>query len=222
MAEVVERYHEYLTSQRGLAPLVVAAYDYEVVARLFLQGVDGEDERQLATVTAGDVSRFVTRACSKPVYVSPRYMMSALRSFLRFLHVEGITNLALAQAVPSYASWSASSLPKALAPQEVTRLLGSCDRRTAVGRRDYAVLAMLSRLGLRAGEVAALSLEDIDWRGGEVVVHGKGHVTTDCRCPLTWARQWPATCAEVGGPTPTAGRCSSEASLLWGRWVRPV
>jgi integrase len=102
-------------------------------------------------------------------------MVTRLRSLLRFLHVEGLTERALAAAVPAVASWRLASLPKAIDARAVARLLGSCDRRTSVGRRDFAILTLLSRLGLRAGEVAAAELRDIDWRQGELVVRGKGN-----------------------------------------------
>src|SRR5260370_19630149 len=101
-------------------------------------------------------------------------MVSALRSFLRFLHVEGVSTGPLAQAVPSYASWRAAGLPKALTPEQVRRLLGSCDRRSAKGRRDYAVLVLLSRPGLRAGEGAGLALEAFAWPARDGSVHRPG------------------------------------------------
>ena len=88
----------------------------------------------------------------------------------------------LVGAVPSAASWRLSGLPRALEPEQVDALLASCDRRRVTGRRDFAILTMLVRLGLRAGEVAALSLEDVDWRAGELVVRGKG--TRAERLPL--------------------------------------
>lgn len=97
-----------------------------------------------------------------------------MRSLLRFLHLEGITERSLLGAVPLVASWRLSALPKALEPGEVARLLAACDRRTSIGRRDAAMLLLLVRLGLRAGEVAGLELGDIDWRAGELVVHSKG------------------------------------------------
>lgn len=169
---VAGRYVDYLLSQRGLTPRSVA--HYEVAARLFAEAVGVGEDRSLASVTAAEVSRFVVDFCARPVRMSPRELVSCLRSFLRFCHLEGLTPTTLAGAVPSYASWRQASLPRALAPAQTARLLASCDRRTRRGRRDYAVLVCLSRLGLRAGEVAALGLDDIDWRAGEVVVHGKG------------------------------------------------
>jgi integrase len=93
---------------------------------------------------------------------------------LRFLHVDGEVEQDLAGAVPSVASWRLASLVKALDARSVARLLTSCDRRTRVGRRDFAIVTLLSRLGLRAGELAALQLQDVDWRGGELLVRGKG------------------------------------------------
>jgi integrase/recombinase XerD len=100
-------------------------------------------------------------------------MITGLRALLRFLYLRRHTPLPLAAAVPAVAARHAGP-SRTLSAGQVTRLLASCDRRTAIGRRDYAILTVLARLGLRAGEVAALTLEDIDWRAGELVVAGKG------------------------------------------------
>jgi integrase/recombinase XerD len=102
-------------------------------------------------------------------------IVCALRSFLHWLHLSGQAPGSLADAVPSVAGWRLSNLPKGLEPGQLRRLLASCDRRTPTGRRDYALLLLLSRLGLRAGEVARLSLDDIDWCCGQIVVVGKGN-----------------------------------------------
>ena len=80
----------------------------------------------------------------------------------------------LAAAVPTVANWSMTSIPRAIPADAVRRLLTSIHRRTAIGRRDYAILLVLARLGLRAGEVARLELEDIDWNAGSLSVQGKG------------------------------------------------
>jgi integrase len=93
---------------------------------------------------------------------------------LGFLHVEGLVASSLVGAVPSVASWRLADLPRGLGSGEVKGLLGACDRRSPIGRRDFAMLLLLVRLGLRAGEVAGLELDDIDWRGSEIVVRGKG------------------------------------------------
>ena len=102
-------------------------------------------------------------------------LLSPLRSLLRFLFVAGIAPRNLAAAVPGIANPQLAALPKALDAAMVAALLGSCDRGSAVGRRDFAILTVLVRLGLRAGEVAALRLDDIDWRAGELAVRGKGN-----------------------------------------------
>ena len=101
-------------------------------------------------------------------------MATAFRSFFRFLFQNGELQANLAAAVPRVADWRLSTVPKYLIPEEVDRVLGGCDRQTSTGRRDYAILLLLARLGLRAGEVVALQLDDIDWRAGEILVRGKG------------------------------------------------
>jgi integrase/recombinase XerD len=102
-------------------------------------------------------------------------LVTGLRSLLRFLHVDGVIDQPLVDAVPSVANWSLAGLPKALSRSQVIALLNACDRNTFTGRRDFAILALLVRLGLRAGEVATLSLDAIDWRRGELTVRGKGN-----------------------------------------------
>src|SRR5215470_4552078 len=101
-------------------------------------------------------------------------MTTSFRSFFRFLFQKGELHADLAASVPTVAAWRLSTVPKYLTRREVERLLKACDRRTAVGRRDYAILLLLARLGLRAGEVVRLQLEDIDWRAGSITVQGKG------------------------------------------------
>jgi site-specific recombinase XerD len=98
---------------------------------------------------------------------------TALRSFFRFLCGRGNISMDLAASVPSVASWRLSDLPKFLEPEQVERLLNACNRATCDGRRDYAVLLLLARLGLRAGEVVHMTLDDIDWENGELMVRGK-------------------------------------------------
>ena len=101
-------------------------------------------------------------------------MVSALRSFFRYLRYRGDITTDLAACVPSVANWSFSSLPKFLQPHQVQRVLNQCDRRTAQGRRDYAILLLLARLGLRACEIVALTLDDIRWETAEITLRGKG------------------------------------------------
>jgi integrase/recombinase XerD len=167
----VERYRGYLLGERGLAEGTVCAYVR--VARLFLSERLVADGVNVAGLRAAEVMGFTTRVCEHRGLSSSRGVLSALRSLLRYLRREGMTVLALDQAVLSVAGW-APHLPKTISPGQARRLLASCDLGTTIGQRDYAIVLMLVRLGLRAGEVVALEMGDIDWRAGELVVHGKG------------------------------------------------
>lgn len=170
--DLLELYHAYLVQERGLAAGTVASYLH--VARLFLSARTSDGELDLERLSAGEVTDFVLGECTARKVGSAKYIVCGLRSLLRFLYVEGRIESQLAAVVPTVAGWRLMGLPKAFGHDEVARLLASCDRRTTFGRRDFAVLTLLARLGLRAGEVAALELADIDWRAGEVVVRGKG------------------------------------------------
>jgi integrase/recombinase XerD len=175
--ELVERFRRYLLTERGLASQTVELYAPS--AALFLAEHPG---RELKDVDAGDVSRFMTRHCRRLSRRSAERLATGIRSFLGFALLEGLIAVPLASAVPSTARWSGAGLPRGLARSQVTALMASCDRRRGTGRRDYAILVLLSRLGLRAAEVAALRLDDIDWRAGVLVVRGKGR--TEERLPL--------------------------------------
>jgi site-specific recombinase XerD len=161
------RYRDYLRHERGLVPSYVRVQ--EVVARRFLL-----EHRHPERLEARDVTGFMLRECRDRSVQYAKHLVAALRSLLRFLYLEGKTPTPLATAVPAIAGWRDTTLPRALEPEHLMRLLRSCDRRTAVGRRDYAILLLLVRLGLRRGEVAALQLSDIDWRRGEIAIRGKG------------------------------------------------
>jgi integrase/recombinase XerD len=169
---LLDRYRTYLEEERGLAAATVA-HDLFIAGLFLLPRTDlaglGLDE-----LAGKDVVTFVLSECERRSSGSARSVVTGLRSFLRYCHLAGLTPRPLAQSVPSVASWRLAGLPRALGPAEVARLLHSCDRRTTFGRRDFAVLTLLVRLGLRAGEVANLCLEDVDWRKGELVVRGKG------------------------------------------------
>ena len=102
-----------------------------------------------------------------------KLLATALRSFLRHLYQRGDVRVDLADAVLPVMNWRLSGLPKALAPEQVEGIIESCDRGTATGRRNRAILLLLARLGLRVGEVTAMTLDDLDWDHGVVVVSGK-------------------------------------------------
>lgn len=165
---LLDEFRSYLLVERGLAPGTVTGYVH--VARLFLEQQIGEVEL-LATLGPAGIVAFVAEQRERRSAAS---VTTGLRAFLRFCHVTGRTPRSLADAVPKVASWRLAGLPKTVDPATVRAMLASCDRRTGQGRRDFAVLMLLSRLGLRSGEVASLCLGDIDWRAGELVVSGKG------------------------------------------------
>lgn len=170
---MLDRYAEYLRVRRGLAAETVRCYCN--TARAFL----ADRERIAGDVALGSldvaaINDYLLRYSRRSSVCSAKAVVTGLRSLLRFLLLEGLIDRDLAVAVPSVAQWRLASLVKALDAVSVARLLGSCDPSTAVGRRDFAILMLLSRLGLRIGEVAALRLEHVDWRAGELVVCGKG------------------------------------------------
>ncbi len=126
-------------------------------------------------MSGADVSLFMVAECPKRSVSAARDLTGGLRSFLRWLYLTGAIPSALVWAVPTIADLRDSSLPRGLEPAVVKALLASCDRRRSVGRRDYAILLLLLKLGWRAGEVAAITLDDIDWRAGVLLVrNGKG------------------------------------------------
>lgn len=170
---LLDRYHDYLSSERGLTE--ATAHGYVRWVDPFVRRRESPDGTlRLADLGAADITTFVVGAVPGRSIGSAKLIVTALRSFLNFLHVDGRLAQSLIAAVPSVAGSRLAGLPKALGPGEVGRLLASTDRSTAVGRRDFAVLTVLSRLGLRAGELTAMELADVDWRGGEIVVRGKG------------------------------------------------
>lgn len=172
-SELLEEYERYLVDERAVAP---ARRDLCIsIAEKFLAG------KRVQTLKAKHVTRFVDARSGCPGFSGD---LSALRSLLRFLYVSSKTALNLVHAVPSSPRWRLSSLPKMLEPSELAAVFATCDRRTLVGCRDYAVLVLLGRLGLRACEVAALRLEDLDWKTGELIVRGKGRVLSKLPLPV--------------------------------------
>jgi integrase/recombinase XerD len=171
--ELLGRYRDYLIGERGLTS--GTARGYVDFVRPFAATCLHGGVLDFASLTAADVTGFVLGACPGRAVGSAKLIVCSLRSLLGWLHVTGATPVSLAGAVPSVAGWRLSALPKGLEPGQLRRLLAACDRRTATGRRDYAIMLLLARLGLRAGEVAHLGLGDIDWRHGEVAIVGKGN-----------------------------------------------
>lgn len=167
-----DEFRLYLRQERALASATLT--NYTPFVGEFLAERFGAGPVDLASLSAADVTGFAQRRAASIHSKQVQLMTTALRSFLRFAQYRGDLHTDLAACVPSVANWSQSTLPRALPPAQTERVLASCDRRTAVGRRDYAILLLLSRLGLRAGEVRTLTLEDLDWQGGLITVRGKG------------------------------------------------
>lgn len=164
----------YLADERGLATSTVA--NHRGVARAFLSATGEPDGNQTPVdgLAGEEVVGFVLVEAERRSAGSLSNVTTGLRALLRFLYVRGYTTRSLAEAVPTAPGWRDSGISKAASPQQVASLLESCDRRSAVGRRDFAIVMLLARLGLRAAEAAALDVDDIGWRVGEIVVTGKG------------------------------------------------
>ena len=157
---------------RALASATIV--NYVPFIRDFLEHRFGHGQVRLSGLCAGDVVRFVQRQAPHLSMKRAKLMTSALRSFLRYARYRGAVTLDLAAAVPVVPSWSMSSIPRAIPPDQVRQLLASIDRHMATGRRDYAILLLLARMGLRASEVVFLELDDIDWETGTMMVRAKG------------------------------------------------
>jgi integrase/recombinase XerD len=170
---LLDGYRRYLLIERRIAPSTVRAR--VEVARRFLSPRVSGGRLDLDDLASSDVTDFVLREARLRSVGAMKAMVSPLRSLLRFLFVAGIVPRHLATAVPAIASGRLASLPKGVDSSTVAALLASCDRRRSAGRRDFAVLTLLVRLGLRAGEVAALRVDDVDWRAGALVIRGKGN-----------------------------------------------
>lgn len=169
----IERdFAQHLAKERGLSRATLS--NYLPFIHCFLTERFSSETVVLSEIRAADVTRFVLRHAQLMGCSRAQLMTTALRGFFRFLRFRGDVVCDLAACVPTVANWQLSGLPKSLPPEEVEDLLQSCDRNTAVGQRDYTVLLILARLGLRAGEIVAMELDDIDWEAGVITVHGKG------------------------------------------------
>ena len=167
----VHAYVEYLRDARALTSATIA--NYAPFIQGFLTDRFGDGSIRLARLTARDVVRFVQRQAHRLHLKRAKLLTSALRSFLQYARYEGAVTRDLAAAVPAVANWSMPAIPRAIGDKQIRQLLASFNRRTATGRRDYAIVLLLARLGLRANEVARLELEDLNWEAGQVSVRGK-------------------------------------------------
>jgi site-specific recombinase XerD len=209
--QLLERFRAYLGTERGLTEGTIG--NYVRAGRLFLRALERRGELAPGALSAADVDGFVAVECRRRSIAAAKNLVSGLRSLLRFFHLEGITASSLSGAVPAVSGWTGGGLPRGVDAASVSQLLASCDRRTAKGARDFAILTVLARLGLRAGEVAALDLGDIDWPAGEVLIRGKASRLE--RLPL------PPDVGEALAGYLTGGRPRSEERALFLRVPAP-
>jgi len=165
-------YRRFLREERALMPITVE--QYSALARRFLRHRFPDGKIRLKEVSAKDVIGFILQDTTTRGRRASQFSATAMRSFLRYLFQEGRTATDLAMAIPPMPGGRLSELPRYLEAEQVEKLLQCCDRRRKVGKRDHAILLLLARLGLRAGEVARLELKDIDWASGELLIRGKG------------------------------------------------
>lgn len=164
---IEDDYKTYLARERGLATATIS--NYTGVVRDFVAA-----KPMLDTLCPADIHAFIRRCSRKYSRRRLQLIVCGLRSFLRYLQQRGTLSAELATAVPTVANWRYAEVPKTITPAQVEQLLAACDPATVAGRRDRAVLLLLARLGLRASEVVALRLDDIDWAAGTFIVRGKG------------------------------------------------
>lgn len=179
--KVVQAFECYIRNERALSEAAVV--NYMPFVRNFLADQFGIGPVRLSRLRADDVVRFVRRAASRLHLKRAKLLTSALRSFLHYARYRGDIQHDLAAAVPTVANWSMTSIPRAIPADAVRRLLASINRHSSTGRRDYAILLLLDRLGLRAGEITRLELDDIDWNAGSLRIQGKGGQHSDLPLP---------------------------------------
>jgi site-specific recombinase XerD len=168
----VAEYRRYLIQQRGLADSCLP--NYTSFVEKFLSDRFAETEPCLVNLCSADVTSFITLQVKQLSRGRCKLLVTALRSYLRYLLHQGDITVALAGCIPSVATWSLATTPKSLPVETVQRVLEQQNRTTPLGRRNYAIMLLLARLGLRAGEVVRLNLEDIDWENGVIRIRRKG------------------------------------------------
>ena len=176
----LERFADFLDQERGLSVSSITLR--RGIANKLADHCFGVDPMDWSRIEASQILSFVRKEVRR-TKTGARNTTTAVRSLLKYLHLSGLMTKDLAGVVPSVASWSLAGVPKGLSRDQVDRMLKSCDRNTLVGRRDYAILLLLARLGLRAGEVARLELNDIDWKSGLISLVGKGEQLSQLPLP---------------------------------------
>jgi len=171
-SKAIHKFRHYLLQERGLSPATLLNYVPPIEQFLSERFLDKTPNFRV--LCALDITRFVVRQARRLSPLRGKLIVTALRSFFRYLRHRGAISKDLAGCVPTVPNWSFSTLPRFLAAHDVERILAGCDRETFNGRRNYAILLLLARLGLRAGEVVGLNLDDIDWSTSQIMIRGKG------------------------------------------------
>lgn len=179
---IVKAFSDYLVQERGLTDATLK--NYLPTVRTFLSLRFGDGSVRFTDISSKDLTGFILEQSNRLCLGGVKLIVTTLRSFLRYLLLRGEIATDLAACVPTVAHWKLTTLPRSLEPMQVEQVLAHCNRQTKVGQRDFAILLLLARLGLRAGEIVALSLDDIDWKAGEITIRGKG--ATHYRLPLPW------------------------------------
>ena len=209
---LLARFAAYLAGERGLAAATVSSYLSQV--RPFVAA--HADAGRWSALRARQVARFAAHSAAGLCPRSAQVRANALRALLGFMWQEGLTASALAGAVGSFAAPAGAAPPRGLSPGQAGGLLAAVRASGPAGVRNEPVVALMLRLALRAGEVASLLLEDIDWRSGVVSVRGKGNRLDQMPLPTSGSR-WPGTCAMGAPPGRRTGRCSWPWTLRTGR-----
>jgi integrase/recombinase XerD len=170
--DLLDCYREHLAVERGLRPCTIGTYMWN--ARLFMSTACGDDPGRVGSLTAGSVTRFVIGVAEGRRASTVNTIVVGVRALLRYFYGAGLIATPLAQATPWLARGRVSSLPRTVAPGSAALLLGSFDRATLVGARDFAMVTVFARLGLRVGELVEMEVGDVDWRRGELLVRSKG------------------------------------------------
>jgi site-specific recombinase XerD len=173
---------QYLSQERGLSAATLANYIPRV--RHFLADRFHAGAIQIDKLNPSDVTTFILRYAQTVKRKTVKLMLTSLRAFFRYLRLRGEMEADFAEFIPTVADWRLSDIPKSLEAQQVERLLSSCDQSNKVGQRDYTILLLLTRLGLRGGEIVKMTLDDIHWEAGELIIQGKG--PRKDRIPLPW------------------------------------
>lgn len=168
---LADEFRAYLRNERGLSEATIYGYTFSVAS--FLKRMFGKQKVSFARLTGREITAFLPWEIKRRRLRHTDNLLAGMRAFLRFMHLVGRLKIDLSPVVPHAAKWSLAGLPKHLPPGAAEKVLAACDRSRPRGRRDYAILLLLARLGLRASEVLRLTLDDIDWKNGHILVRSK-------------------------------------------------